>query len=289
MSVGKNITIGGPGINSLAESVSGKYLYIADGGLIVFSVNYLSIIKNITMANPAAVAVTPDDKYVLVTEYNANTTVIINRSNNKIISNISVGGFPSSIAISTNGLYAYVTNSGSNSTSVISMNTFSVINTIKNIPYSPARISISSNGRYAYVSELNSKSVAVLNLLTNKFLYNINTSSSPSPRGLAISSNNNYLYVSNGGGQFYGSVGCGNMSVVSLNSDTVVSNINIACVKHLSFSPNHKYLFVTTPYANKYQIHVIFTNNNSYRNLTIYYPSPICYITDGPLGTYSGC
>ncbi|EFD92354.1 MAG: hypothetical protein BJBARM5_0923 [Candidatus Parvarchaeum acidophilus ARMAN-5] len=80
------------------------------------------------------------------------------------------------------------------------------------------------------------------------------------------------------------------MSVINTETNSVIATINIPVTKQLSFSPNGKYLYVTTPYAYPYQLEEIYVSNNTYKNLTtVNFNYNICSINIGPLGNSGEC
>jgi len=79
-------------------------------------------------AQPTGIAVTPDGKFVYVTNQSDNTVSVINVANNTVLPiSIPVGAEPIGIALTPDGKFAYVANFGSNTVSVINTATNTVL------------------------------------------------------------------------------------------------------------------------------------------------------------------
>ena len=286
-SLGKNITLTSvnDGSDGIALTPNGQYAYIVeDNGInktAVISTSTNQLVKNITIPSPCAIAITPNGKYAYVSSCsNVNTVEVISTSTNQVIKTIKVGKNPVAIAVASSGNYVYVSDELSNKTSVISASNNTLIKNIS-VPGYPLGMAVASNG-LIYVSNSGNGNISIINSLNNKLIGYIPTSYSSSPRGLTITRNSKYLYVSNGN--------TGGVSVVSLLTNSVVATIPIPYTKQFVFSPNGKYLYVTTPYAYPYQMEVIYPVNNSYKNITAgrnYYN--ICPINNAPIGNSAEC
>jgi len=73
---------------------------------------------------PKYVAVTPNDKYVVVTNWCSWTVSIVNEATHHLVATIPVGAYPRGIAISPDSHLAYVAIMGSDVIDVISLSTF---------------------------------------------------------------------------------------------------------------------------------------------------------------------
>lgn len=193
-------------------------------GKTVFVVNLTTnnIIKKITVDQaPAAIAISPDNKFVYVANYvNGNirtgTMNIIRTSDNKVVGTITGFSGPFAIAITPDNKFAYVTNFGSNNFTPIGT-TVSVVDLtnrviIKNIQLGiqPSGIAITPNGRYVYATNYNTLyagpgftnltagrgTVNVIDTRTNEVIPpTIPVDSSPS--AITISPDGRFAYVSN--------------------------------------------------------------------------------------------
>jgi YVTN family beta-propeller protein len=290
LSAGKNISL--PhlpySVYGLAESPNGSFIYTSTGNVVSTSTDTVIPIKNRMSNGYQGIAITPNGKYGYLAGSKSNQVSVLNTSSNTVIKNITVGLSPVGIAITPNGQYAYVANSNSNTTSVISTSTNSIITTIS-MTNAPWGVAVSPNGKYVYVSQFNGTAISVISTQTNTVISTISTPNSFSPRGLAVSPNSKYLFVSEGGGYFYSEHLCGNASVVSLQTNSVVKTLaGLQCIKQFAFSPNGKLLFATSPYGNPHDLHVIY-QNLSYKNITEANYYSICSITNSPIGNGATC
>jgi len=74
--------------------------------------------------------VTPNDKYVVVTNWCSWTVSIVNEATHHLVATIPVGAYPRGIAISPDSHLAYVAIMGSDVIDVISLSTFKVVGQI---------------------------------------------------------------------------------------------------------------------------------------------------------------
>lgn len=101
---------------------------------------------------PYQVAVTPDDRYALISCLKSNDVRVFDLKTMQFILTIPVGLNPLALEVSPNGRWCYVPNRNSNSVSVIDLNTFTVIKTIPAVGAQPHKIDFTEDGRFAYVT-----------------------------------------------------------------------------------------------------------------------------------------
>jgi len=94
---------------------------------------------------PSGVAVTPNGRFVYVTNIGSSSVSVISTATNTVTANVSVGSQPGDVAITPNGEYAYVTDYGSDSISVINTATNKVTSTIP-LGSGPNGLAITPNG-----------------------------------------------------------------------------------------------------------------------------------------------
>jgi YVTN family beta-propeller protein len=92
--------------------------------------------------------VTPDGKYVYVTDVGSGNVSVIDTASNAVAATIRVGGGPVGIAVTPDGKYVYVANG---SVSVISTSNNTVIATVQ-AGYYPYGIAVTPDGKYVYVT-----------------------------------------------------------------------------------------------------------------------------------------
>ena len=172
----------------------------------------------ITHGAPYEAAVTPDAKYVYVSNYSmygsgfgpagsdtctpssaeaaGNTDSYIYRVSTSSLSidqAIKVGLVPESLAVSPNGKYVVVANWCSFDVSVIDVAQGREVTRLPIGAY-PSGVTVSPNSKMAYVSVMGSGVVTKVDLTTLKLDGNFNIG--PSPRHLVISPDGAYLYAS---------------------------------------------------------------------------------------------
>ncbi len=229
-------TIGGfDGPSGVAITANGKYAYVnnyggpagvgSGNGTTVSLVDLVTntIIQTITVGlAPAALTVSPDDKFVYVINYTdgnpgTGSMSIIQRSNNTVIDTVLGLSGPFGIAVTPNGKYAYVTNFGSNNfapfgntVSVIELKqTRQIVDTIE-VGIQPAGIAITANGQFAYVTNYNTLyagpsftdltpgegTVNIIDLFSNKVV-SPTIAVGQSPNTVKIAPSGRFAYVTN--------------------------------------------------------------------------------------------
>jgi YVTN family beta-propeller protein len=93
-----------------------------------------TIVKTVLVANtgatsPGGVAVTPDGKYVYVTN-GINGVAVIDTASNTVVKTVLVGTNPGGVAVTPDGKHVYVANQGSNGVSVIDTANLTVVATV---------------------------------------------------------------------------------------------------------------------------------------------------------------
>ena len=144
-------------------------------------------------AVPKVVEVTPDNKYILVTNWCSYTLNIISIATQKTVKTLKIGAYPRGITVSSDSQTAYVAEMGGNRIHAIDLATFS------DLP-----IPIGSNPRAIVLSPDNTKLYATLNasgkvvtwdLINRKAGKSIKTGKAA--RSLTISSDGSALFVVN--------------------------------------------------------------------------------------------
>src|SRR4030095_179803 len=171
---------------------------------------------------PAALAISPDGKYVYVINYvdgnpGTGTISIIQTNDNTVINTINGFSGPFAIAITPNGKYAYLTNFGSNNfapigttVSIVNLKHNTIVKTI-DLGIQPSGIAITPDGHWAYVSNYNTLyadgqnftgltagqgTVNVINVKRKK-LIPIIIPVGQSPSAIAIAPDGKHAYVTN--------------------------------------------------------------------------------------------
>lgn len=185
---------------------------------------------------PKVLAVSPDEKLVLVSNWNSDDISVISIDSLTIIKTINVGDIPRGVEFTPDGKYAYVCNFGASTISKIDIETLEVIKIIKGVGYKPRDIVMRSDGKYAYFSNFGDGYLRKLDLETDEVTEKIKIGSEP--RSVCITNNNNYIFVAN-----YSSA---TISAIDTRSFGVIGTYkaDIGAVG-VALSPDMKYLWVT--------------------------------------------
>ena len=142
---------------------------------------------------PKVVEVTPDNKFVLVSNWCSYDLTVISIASQKVVKTIKIGRYPRGIAVSNDSKFAYVAEMGGNQIHVINLEDFS--KTYIPIGSNPRAIVLSPDNSMMYVTMNLSGKVASWDLLNNKAGKSVKTGKAA--RSLAISSDGTALFVVN--------------------------------------------------------------------------------------------
>ena len=201
-----------------AYSPDGKYLYVTNYAMYGKGFNReghdtcspasgfdTSFLYRINLANyeidnvypvgsvPKVVEVTPDNKFVLVSNWCSYDLKVISIDSQKLVKTIKIGRYPRGIAVSNDSKFAYVAEMGGSRIHVINLEDFS----ISHIPIgsNPRAIVLSPDNSMMYVTMNLSGKVASWDLVNNKAGKSVKTGKAA--RSLAISSDGTALFVVN--------------------------------------------------------------------------------------------
>ena len=186
---------------------------------------------------PKVVEVTPDNKYVLVTNWCSYTLNIISIESQKVVKTIKIGRYPRGIAVSKDSKKAYIAEMGGNRIHVINLEDFSV--SYIPIGSNPRAIVLSPDNSMMYVTMNLSGRVASWNLVANKPGKTVKTGNAA--RSLAISSDGASLFVVNFNSDTISKVRTSDMKVlqtiaacnepIGITYDAPTNNTWVACYK----------------------------------------------------------
>jgi YVTN family beta-propeller protein len=142
---------------------------------------------------PKVVEVTPDNKFVLVSNWCSYDLKVISVDSQKTVKTIKIGRYPRGIAVSNDSKFAYVAEMGGSQIHVINLENFSV--SYIPIGSNPRAIVLSPDNSMMYVTMNLSGKVASWDLVNNKAGKSVKTGKSA--RSLAISSDGTALFVVN--------------------------------------------------------------------------------------------
>jgi len=141
---------------------------------------------------PKYVAVSPDNKYVLVSNWSSSDLSIVSVEQNKEIKRLKIGTFPRGIVIDSKSKYAYITIMGRKEVVKLSLSTFKS-QKIK-VGKGPRHLCISPDDKYLYITLNSENKIAKLNIKTLELQ---KVKAGHQPRSMTIDGAGRYLYVVN--------------------------------------------------------------------------------------------
>ena len=142
---------------------------------------------------PKVVKVTPDNKYVLVSNWCSYTVTIISIDSEKTVASIKIGRYPRGIAITQDSRYAYVAEMGGSHIHRIDLTDFS--KTLIPIGANPRAVVLSPDGSKLYVTMNVSGRVQAWDLVEGRSIKSVKTGLAA--RSLDVSSDGSALFVVN--------------------------------------------------------------------------------------------
>jgi YVTN family beta-propeller protein len=142
---------------------------------------------------PKVVQVSPDNKYILVSNWCSYTVTVISVESGKTVKSIKIGRYPRGIAITQDGQFAYVAEMGGSNIHRINLNDFS--KTLIPIGSNPRAVVLSPDESTLYVTMNLSGKVQAWDLLANKSIKSVKTGQAA--RSLDISNDGSALFVVN--------------------------------------------------------------------------------------------
>ena len=142
---------------------------------------------------PKVVSVSPDNKYVLVSNWCSYTVSVISVEKQKLIKTIKIGRYPRGISISSDSKYAYVAEMGGSNIHRIDLDDFS--KTLIPIGLNPRAIQLSPDDKTLYATLNISGKVIAWNLEENKAIKSVKTGLAA--RSLALNGDGTALFVVN--------------------------------------------------------------------------------------------
>ena len=184
---GKGFTREGHDICSPASGYDTSFLYRVN--LATYEIDNVYPVGSV----PKVVEVTPDNKFVLVSNWCSYDLKVISIASQKVVKTIKIGRYPRGIAVSNDSKFAYVAEMGGNQIHVINLEDFS--KTYIPIGSNPRAIVLSPDNSMMYVTMNLSGKVASWDLINNKAGKSVKTGKAA--RSLAISSDGTALFVVN--------------------------------------------------------------------------------------------
>lgn len=142
---------------------------------------------------PKVVAVTPDDNFILVSNWCSWDLSVVPTKPGQDVKRIPIGPYPRGIAVTPDGSAAYIAVMGGNE--LVRLNLRNWQTTRIGVGAGPRAVMIEPEGRYAFVS-LNAEGVvAKLDLQTGALKTKVSTGQAP--RSLALAADGRALFVAN--------------------------------------------------------------------------------------------
>jgi YVTN family beta-propeller protein len=164
---------------------------------------------------PKVVKVTPDNRYILVSNWCSYTVSVISIETQKTVKTIKIGRYPRGIAITNDSKYAYVAEMGGSGIHRIDLTDFTKI--FIPVGSNPRAVVLSPDNNTLYVTLNSSGRVAAWDLLKGKLIKTVTTGKAA--RSLDISSDGSALFVVN-----YGS---GTLSKVRASDLKLIQTIKV--------------------------------------------------------------
>ena len=145
-------------------------------------------------AVPKYLAVSPDNKYVVVSNFCSLDVSIIDVTTNKEVQRIDVGLHPRGIAITSDSSIAYVTVMGGGIITAINLLDFTT-RTITSAGYTPRHLVLSPDNSVLYITNNKAGQIRAINPLTDTLIKSVATGNEP--RTMVMSDDGFSLYVVN--------------------------------------------------------------------------------------------
>jgi YVTN family beta-propeller protein len=145
-------------------------------------------------AVPKYLAVSPDNKHVVVTNFCSLDVSIIDVSTNKEVKRIDVGLHPRGIAITSDSSTAYVTVMGGGVIVAINLQDFTT-RPISSAGYTPRHLVLSPDNSVLYITNNKAGQVRAINPITDTLIKSVATGTEP--RTMVMSDDGSSLYVVN--------------------------------------------------------------------------------------------
>jgi YVTN family beta-propeller protein len=143
---------------------------------------------------PKYIAVSPDNRYVLVTNWCSYDLSVIDRKTFEEVQRIPLGSYPRGIVVSPDSKTAYVAVMGSTDVARVDLGSFAV-GWYRGIGSSPRHVVLSPGGQFLYITLNGADEVVKVDTGSGAVVARVTTGSHP--RSMAISPDGTALYVVN--------------------------------------------------------------------------------------------
>ncbi len=143
---------------------------------------------------PKYIASTPDDKYILVSNWSSGDLSVIDIAKNEEIKRISLGRYPRGIVVDQQSKYAYVALMGSTRIARVDLSDLS-LTWFQGVGSTPRHLCLDKKGEFLYCSLNSSGKIIKIDVTTGEVIESVR--SGKHPRSMVLSSNDAYIYAVN--------------------------------------------------------------------------------------------
>jgi YVTN family beta-propeller protein len=190
-----NYSMYGPGYGRPGDDVCSPGSGIDPSFVYRIDVRRLRIDRAIKVGSvPKFLAVTPDDRYVLVSNWCTYDLSVVSVRRAREVRRIPLGAYPRGIAVGPGGRYAYVAVMGSRDVARIDLGDLSV-SWLRGVGSAPRHLVIDPAGDFLYVTLNAEGRVAKVDVRSGRVVAKVSTGSAP--RSMTIAPDGRSLYVVN--------------------------------------------------------------------------------------------
>jgi YVTN family beta-propeller protein len=160
---------------------------------------------------PKFIAVTPDNRRVLVTNWCSWDVSIIDAEKETTVRSVYIGHYPRGLAVNSDSSKAYIAVMGSNNVAVLDLANYK-LSWIRGIGRSPRHLILSPDDKYLYATLNGEDKVAKVDVKTRRLVKKVGTGQRP--RSMASSADGGCLYVVNYDSDTVSKVDTSTMTVV---------------------------------------------------------------------------
>jgi YVTN family beta-propeller protein len=190
-----NYSMFGPGFSRPGDDVCSPSQNLDSSFVYRVDASSLAVDQVIPVGSvPKYVAVSPDDRLVLVSNWCSYSLSVIDAATGKELSRVPLGAYPRGIAITADSATAYVAVMGTRDVAVVDLATFSV-DRITGVGSGPRHLVLDPRGEFLYATLNGESRIAKIDLASRTVVTKVSTGSAP--RSMAIAPDGGALYVVN--------------------------------------------------------------------------------------------
>ncbi|WP_336054342.1 IPT/TIG domain-containing protein [Streptomyces sp. CA2R101] len=184
---------------------------------------------------PVKAAVTPDGRYVYVSNFGSSSLSVIDTTTRSVITTIEVTNGPWGVEVAPDGLRAYVACFGTDSVAVIDTTTHSVTDTLSGLN-KPIGLAVSPDGSRLYVASRGGSRVDVISTASESVIASVPVGTGP--RNVAVTPDGTEVYVTE--------EGANSVSVIDTTTHTVIATLSgFLLPRGVAVAPDGQRVYVT--------------------------------------------